>query len=149
MRETILQNFKNTLYKNKHKLSDVKDKIEKVAFDIVKFTGDDSTKLWQIQSCDDGEYIVALYDVESEVKKTASSNPWSVKVSNISGTINIFYKNAFVSQIKASELGIPSEEIEMTTHYLPKSLNENKRLASLVLKQAQSQDIFTKFPELQ
>ena len=56
-----------------YKLADVKDQIEVVGFDIVRFRDNDrGAELWQVQSADDGDYIVALYEDEPEIEKTAS-----------------------------------------------------------------------------
>ena len=50
--------------KTAYRLEDVKDKVRKVAFDVVRFVDNDATidGLWQIQKHDDGEYIVAMYE---------------------------------------------------------------------------------------
>src|SRR5277367_4480978 len=81
----------NQITKKAYRLADVKGQLETVAFDVVRFKdGDKGADLWQIQSADDGDYIVALYDDE-EVEKAASSNPWSVLVAG--GTnLQISYK---------------------------------------------------------
>ena len=74
------------LTKKAYRLSDVKDQLETIAFDVVRFKdGDHGAELWQVQSSDDGDYIVALYDEEeaAPVEKTASKAPpsaWSVLV---------------------------------------------------------------------
>lgn len=150
MQKTLFQQYRDTLYKKQYKLSEVKDKIEKVAFDVVKFKDDDdASKLWQIHSSDDGDYIVALYDVEQVSKiAQASENPWTVKVSNLSGTISVFYKDTFITQLKATDLGIPKEELSLIKSYLPKKLQQNKKLVSLILQSSQT-DVLSKFPELQ
>jgi hypothetical protein len=64
----------NKIVKRAYRLSDVKDQLETVAFDIVRFKdADKGAELWQVQSADDGDYIVALYDdtSEAELEKTA------------------------------------------------------------------------------
>ena len=67
------ESLDGALNAKKYKLSDVKDRIEKVSFDIVRFKdGDKGADLWQIQSADDGDYIVSLYEEEKENVKTAS-----------------------------------------------------------------------------
>jgi hypothetical protein len=53
--------LENKIYKKAYRLADVKDQLETVAFDIVRFKDNDKgAELWQVQSADDGDYIVAL-----------------------------------------------------------------------------------------
>jgi hypothetical protein len=96
----------NQITKKAYRLSDVKDQLETVAFDVVRFKdGDKGADLWQIQSADDGDYIVALYD--DEVEKTASTNPWGVYVSKNGHDVQISYKGDPLVRFAASKLGIP------------------------------------------
>ena len=60
--------------KRKYALEDVKDKIVKVAFDIVRFKDSDLNQLWQIHHTDDGDYITALYDEEENSLKKAEES---------------------------------------------------------------------------
>lgn len=140
--------------KKTYKLSEVKDKIEKVAFDVVRFKDGDLDKLWQIQSADDGEYIVALYDtsVEEPTKKAASlQNKWEVLISEAAGELNIFYGNDPVIRFGYKELGIPREELFKVKRYLPGKLASNKDLVKLLFKDMTveaKKNILTKYPEL-
>ena len=61
--------LENTIYKKAYRLEDVKDRIERVAFDVVRFKDDDNgANLWQVQSSDDGDYIVSIYEPDPEEK---------------------------------------------------------------------------------
>ncbi len=139
------------VYKKAYRLSDVKDRIEKVAFDVVRFSdGDETSKLWQVQSADDGDYIVALYDDAEEAQKTASSN-WEVALNKSSTVIDVYYKGDPIVRVAASTLGIPSDELAFVSKYLPKKLAENKKLATALLSEAGEsvkQELFKKYPEL-
>lgn len=136
--------------KRKFKLADVQHKIKKVAFDIVRFKDDDnSANLWQIQSADDGDYIVALYDEEQV--KTASHKVWAVDIDNLSGNLDIFYKNDHLISIACNKLGIPSSELDEVKSYLPSKLASNKKLVSCLIremKDSAQKEVAKKYPEL-
>lgn len=144
-------NLEQKVYKKAYKLSDVKNRIERVAFDVVRFNdGDEASKLWQVQSADDGEYIVALYDEQEESVKTASSD-WEVELNKTSSVIDVYYKGDPIVRVASSKLGIPAAELPLVTKYLPAKLAENKKLASALLNEAGEevkQEIFKKYPEL-
>jgi len=156
----VVQNFDNKdlmkldsiINKKSFYLKDVKDKIEKVAFDIVKFTDDDFDKLWQIQSSEDGDYIVALYNDEEEKKISNASlrNEWDVMISN-ANEINIIYKGEVLTKLAAKELGFNEKDLRLVKDYLPKKLSSNKNLVSKLLKDMSEpvrRSIQNRFPEL-
>jgi len=142
-------NLENKIYKKAYKLSEVKDQLVSVAFDIVKFKDNDSsTNLWQIQSADDGDYIVSLYDQEEEFK---TANLWEVDIVKNAKEIQFYYKGDPIVRIASSKLGIPENEIDSVKNYLPVKLNENKKLASALLKELNpsvKEMILKKYPEL-
>jgi hypothetical protein len=136
--------------KKAYRLSDVKDQLETVAFDIVRFKdGDNGADLWQVQNADDGDYIVALYD--DEVEKTASSNPWSVFVTKNGKDLQISYKGDPLVRLASSKLGIPSAELHKAEEYLPEKLATNKRLVKALLSElseAARLELSKRYPEL-
>lgn len=144
-------NLEQKVYKKAHKLSDVKNRIERVAFDVVRFSdGDDSSKLWQVQSADDGEYIVALYDEQDEPLKTVASD-WEIALNKTSAIIDVYYKGDPIVRVAASKLGIPVNELSFVAKYLPAKLAENKKLATALISEASNevrQEIYNKYPEL-
>lgn len=144
--------LEDKLLKRSYRLSEVKDQLETVAFDIVRFRDDDNgAKLWQIQQADDGDYIVALYEDEPEAVKTASTKLWEVVLSKTSNTLNFFYKGAPITKMSASQLGLPANELEMAKHYLPSRLADNKNLVKALLDQlnpSTKQEVLSKYPEL-
>jgi hypothetical protein len=139
------------LTKKAYRLSDVKDQLETVAFDIVRFKdGDKGAELWQVQSADDGDYIVALYD-EDEVEKTASANPWGVFVSKNGNEVQISYKGDPLVRLASSKLGIPSSELHKAEQYLPEKLATNKKLVKALLSElseAARHEVSKRYPEL-
>lgn len=144
------------VYKRKYLVSEVADRIEKVAFDIVKFKeSDDRANLWQVVTGEDGnQYIISRYDNADDVEKTATAsvkNPWSVHKSSLSNKLDISYKNEYIASITASHLGIKEGELNKVASYLPNSLNENKKLVSALLNDlgmSAKKDLVSKYPEL-
>ena len=137
--------------KKAYRLSDVKDQLETVAFDIVRFKdGDKGAELWQVQSADDGDYIVALYEDE-EVEKTASHNPWTVLVTKSGTDLQISYKGDPLVRFAASKLGIPANELQRAEQYLPEKLATNKKLVKALLSDlndAARLEVAKRYPEL-
>jgi hypothetical protein len=126
--------YRDVLHRRAYKVSEVEDKIEKIAADIVKFKDDDNeAHLWEIQSSDDGDYIVALYDTQ-EIEKKADYNPWKVVVDEKSKIIDVYYENDFVKRFASNELPIPESEFGFAKKYFAKSLATNKTLSSALIK---------------
>jgi len=140
--------LENKLYKRAYRLEDVKDRLETVAFDVVRFKdGDSGADLWQVQSSDDGEYIVSLYQPEEE--KTAAV--WDVAISKTAGDLQISYKGDPIVRVASSKLGIPSSEVSKVKDYLPTKLAENKKLVKALLNElspASKAAVLNKYPEL-
>lgn len=138
----------HSMSKKTLKLADVQGKIEKIGFDIVRFHDAADDELWQIQSGDDGDYIVALYDNDEKVV-TASAKPWSVLVKN--ADLHIFYKQDHICKVAASQLGFQEQDLTLAKRYLPEKLAANKVLVKALLKsvdQDTSKAILSKYPEL-
>lgn len=148
------EGLQGNLYQEKYfRLNDVKDKIEKVAFDVVRFIDSDNIDgLWQIRQSDEGEYIVAMYDDQvSDSPVTKSSYHWSAMRDKTGSNVHVFYKGTPVSRIVLADLGLSKEESISMCRYLPAKLAENKNLAASLLKELpenERQELFTKYPEL-
>lgn len=136
--------------KKAYRLSDVKDKIERVAFDIVRFKEQDNgADLWQIQSSDDGDYIVSLYEESEENVKTASMKAWEVV--DAGNNLQFFYKGDPIAKVSSASLGFSPYDNAVMARHLSKKLPENKRLVKLLLGQVEEtsrQSILKKYPEL-
>lgn len=147
------EGLQGNLYQEKYfRLKDVEDRIEKVAFDVVRFIDNDNIDgLWQIRQSNEGEYIVAMYDETQPSKVTKSSSNWSTIRDKSGNNVHIFYKGTPVSRIVLADLGLSSEESISMCRYLPAKLAENKNLAVGLLKELpenERQELFTKYPEL-
>lgn len=145
--------LEDKLLKKAYKLTEVKDQLESVAFDIVRFKDHDKgADLWQIQSSDDGEFIVTKYeDQDVETKKTASSNPWEVILSKSAKTLNFFYNGDPIVKVAYKMLGIVESELDSVERYLPKKLATNKKLVNALLSelpQSAKNEVLNKYPEL-
>ena len=141
---------KKEITKKAYKLSDVKDQIETYAFDVVRFKdGDKAADLWEVQSTDDGDYIVALYD-EDDPSKTASNN-WGVFLTKTASMLQVAYKGDPLVLVAINKLGIPREEVGEVLHYLPEKLASNKKLVRALLGELSDeikQEVYKKYPEL-
>lgn len=126
--------------KRAFRLSDVKEKIRKVAFDVVRFVDSDKIDdLWQIHRDGDDEYIIAMY-TENEVEKCASLSPWKA-VPDSSGThIHLLYKNMPIKKIALAPLGIPLEDVWLVSHSIPQRLATDQSFLDSLLKELTSHE---------
>lgn len=116
--------------KQAYRLVDVKHRIRKVAFDVVRFVDSDKIDdLWQIHRDGDDEYIVAMYDDadnKKESAKTASSTVWNA-VQDVAGNyVNVFYHGNPVKKICLAELGISPEDAYLVCQSLKDKLANDK-----------------------
>lgn len=136
-----------------YRLSDVKHRLEKVAFDVVRFKDGDPEELWQIQSADDGEFVVARYDTEDvkEAQKATTAADWNVLVNKISSDINIFYKGRPITKIAASQLGIDLCDMETVQRFLPAKLASDKAFTKAFINSLDAttkSELLKLYPEL-
>lgn len=117
------------LKKRAYRLDDVKHRIRKVAFDVVRFVDDNDgiDGLWQIHRDGDDEYIVAMYDeVKKEASKNVTSNIWNALQDSSGNYVNVFYHGNPVKKISLAELGIPPEEAYLVCQSLKDKLANDK-----------------------
>lgn len=135
--------------KKAYKYNDVKDHLIKVAFDVVKFKDADNIDgLWQIQSADDGEVIVALYE---ETPKLETRSSWSAIPDKTASYVHIFYKNEPITKLAMASLGIQEKDTVSFIETLPKILAENSSIRTQMLRELNSEDksnLIKKYPEL-
>jgi hypothetical protein len=135
-----------------YKLADVRDRIEKVAFDVVRFTDKDSIDgLWRIDKQGDDEVIVAMYE-DQPIEITASvKNPWSVISDKASENVNVFYKGEAVKKIALASVGIAKDDAKQFARNLPKMLVSNSALVRKMVNDLPKEDkslLLSKYPEL-
>jgi hypothetical protein len=136
--------------KASYRLSDVANRIEKVAFDVVRFRDDaDTEQLWQIKQTEEGPVIIALYD-ESGSLKAESKLDWEAIAEKKTASVHLFYKSEPVIKITAAEANVPADEVDLLARWLPNSLASDTELQVLVLKKMarDNRDLFVgKYPE--
>lgn len=137
----------SNLSKETYKYSEVKDKLTKVAFDIVRFTEGPADEFWEIQSADDGDYIVARYNIDEEepVKKAASvKNPWEAVVKQGSNEVELFYKGASFTKFAHADAGT-------IKNFLPNKLSNDQHFVEALfgaLSPERQQEVKKLYPEL-
>lgn len=147
----VLETSVNKAEHKMYRLADVQNKIERVAFDIVRFRDDSPEKLWQIQSADDGDYIVALYEEEAAKKVASRGSDWSVVLGSMATDLHVFYKGSSVARLNPADLGIPASELNLVRRYLPAELAKNNVLVKGLLNRCDAtvrEELVSRFPEL-
>jgi hypothetical protein len=127
------------------KLSDVKHKLEKVAFDVFRMKDGKPDELWEIQNSDDGDYIVARYNAEEAgVDVKTSSTTWETLTTNGSD-INVFYKGQPITKLASVD------NVDTVKRFLPTKLATDKGFVSALLSTLDEQtrsSIYKQYPEL-
>lgn len=130
------------------KLSDVKHRLKKVAFDIVKFTDDDNdANLWQVQKADDGEYIVALYEGDGILKESE----WKVELNKFGTCVYFYYKNYPIATLPSDKISNDVKFLKEAVASLPIKLSKNTNLVKSLLKElpeSTKKIVLSKYPEL-
>lgn len=137
--------------KKAYRLSDVKDRIEKVAYDIVRFRDNkDTDQLWRIEERSDGPVIIALYnDDGSLISESKSETDWDAIPDK--KAMNIYYKGEPIVSLSSKELGIPETEFDLVKRWLPNKLSSDKDLQKSLFSKLSSRNInliVNRFPEL-
>lgn len=148
-------NFANTLRRSKTiYLKDVKDRVEKVAFDVVRFKDSDGLdSLWQIEETEEGPVLVAMYgDHEEQLESHGQHKQanWAT-LPDKAANVNVFYKGEPITKIAVSQLGIPKEDVDMVCRWLPEKLANDKEFTKSLLEtlpQGERASLVEKYPEL-
>lgn len=132
--------------------SDVQHKLQKVAFDVVRFIdGSDIEGLWRIQKDEQGEYIVATYDADQKLEKSATKiNSWSTSVDR-QDEVHVFYKNTEVKKIASRELNLPQTAARTIAKTLETKLASDPSFVGKFISSLDSitrKNLLTSYPEL-
>lgn len=131
-----------------YKLSDVQDRIQKVAFDVVRFRdNDDTEQLWRIEESVDGPVIVAMYSSDEPKIAEASVREWSAIVDS-NNTAHILYKGEALKKITASA---EINDVYLLCSWLPAKLASDKEFRNSFINDISpdSRDLLlSKYPEL-
>lgn len=135
-----------------YKLADVQDKIQKVAFDIVRFRdNEDTEQLWRIEDSADGPVIVAMYEnsqEEGKVAEASAKSEWAA-VADSSTHVNVLYKGEAIKTIAASTMGL--DDVHLLCRWLPKKLASDSGFRSALVKDIPKESrelLLSKYPEL-
>ena len=136
------------------KYAEVKDRLVRVAYDVVKFqdASEDIDGLWQIQSTDDGEVIVAMYEPpEGGGEAIKSESSWAVLPDKAASSMNVFYKGEPVHKIASTQVGVPEAELSDFCTSVANKLSENEDFRRSLLEDIPANErvaLFSKYPEL-
>jgi hypothetical protein len=142
----------NTLTSEKsYKLADVQNRIEKVAYDLVRFRdNEDTEQLWKIEERPDGPVIVALYGNDGSLMvESVKETDWEAIPDKTA--MNIFYKGEPIVALSSDELGIPIEDFSLVKRWLPKKLSSDESLQKVLFNKmsiACRRLVANRFPEL-
>jgi len=80
----------------------------RVAFDLFRLKGDEAEDLWQVQSADDGDFLVRTYSLPDDEIEVESD--WSVMADKKCAHFTITYKNVPIKRIDAADHGAETPE---------------------------------------
>ncbi len=101
-----------------YRLKDVEHRIEKVAYDLVRFReNEDTDQLWKIEDGGDGPVIVALYGEDGSLPKVESKRDWDVIPDKTA--MHFYYKGEPLVSLSSAQLGIPESEFNIAGRWLP------------------------------
>lgn len=141
------------LPKRAFRLTDVQHRLERVAYDLVRFRdNEDTDQLWRIQDGNDGPVIVALYGDDGSLKAESDTEPksdWEAVPDKTA--MHFYYKGEPIISLGSDQLGIPEDEFNLARRWLPKKVAQNEELQRLLLGNASRpvrKLIAQRFPEL-
>lgn len=108
------------------------DRIVKVALDMVRFKDGGPEELWQIQSNDDGEFLVRTFDVSEE--EVIKSSNWKVLLDKKEENITIAYQNVPIKRIACADYSINNikEALLLRDTIYDRLNNDNKFVKHLI-----------------
>lgn len=138
--------------KKTYRFNDVKDRLEKVAFDVVRFKDSDNIDgLWQIQATDDGEVIVAMYE-DMPSKSAEKKSNWQALSDKVGSVVNIFYNGYPILKVSTASLGVKTlADVELLSEAIVDGLSESVALRSSLLGQLSTEErkeLLNKYPEI-
>lgn len=156
MKDKFTVNFDNLsqtlLPQTSYRLVDVQHRIEKVAYDLVRFRdNEDTDQLWKIQDGIDGPVIVALYGEDGglAVESTKEKSNWDALPDK--SAMHIYYKGEPLVSLSSKDMGIPETEFNVARRWLPKKLASDESLQKEVFSKLGARScelICQRFPEL-
>lgn len=115
---------------NKVPLKGNEHRLIRVAFDLFRFKDGNPEELWQVQSSDDGEFLVRTYALpEEEEKKIAAS--WSVELDKKEENLTIAYQNIPILRLAAKNYGLEdSNDVRLFQRTIYTKINTDNEFAN-------------------
>lgn len=113
---------------NKIPLAGNEHRIMRVAFDLFRFKDGNPEELWQVQSSDDGEFLVRTYALpEEEEEVKTSSDKWSVEIDKKEENLTVAYRNIPLIRLAKKDFAINNpEEMRLLQRLVFTKLSNNK-----------------------
>lgn len=119
LKQSVVPDGRVPLKGNEHRLV-------RVAFDLYRFKEGNVEELWQVQSSDDGEFLVRTYDLSDEEEKKAEYK-WMVELDKKGENLTIAYRNIPLSKIAVQKYGIKTaEEVQTFQRAIYSKLNTDE-----------------------
>ena len=138
--------------KRAYRLADVENRIERVAYDLVRFRDNaDTDQLWKIEESVDGPVIVAIYGDDGGLKTSESDIKRDWEAIPDKKAMHVFYKGEPLASFSSEELGIPVAEFGVLRRWLPRKLEASQDMQKALLSKVVSSGrelIAQRFPEL-
>ena len=110
--------------------------IKKVAFDMYKVFGDQYNDLWQIESSDDGAYLVRASDPRYQTKE---GGDWSASSNYDGDNVTLSYKNIPICSFSSDDYGFSGEDVfAFKSALLDMASGDNEFVKSLIDSQVEA-----------
>lgn len=115
--------------KDRMPLKGNENKIVRVAFDLFRIKDNDPEELWQVQSSEDGEFLVRTFSVPDEDGLTTTSS-WSVNSDKKEENITVAYQNMPIVRVATKDYNAnDSESVIILKRTLLDNLKNNYTFA--------------------
>jgi len=120
----------------------------KVAFDVFQMDNGQVPTYWILEKCDDGEYLVATYEDEKEIKSESS---WSALSDKENKHITLSYKNIPIRRFAVAEFNVEPKETHILKEAMVEKLDKDSDFVNKLLNtlpEEKKASIMSLFPEL-
>lgn len=110
-------------------------RLVRVAFDLFRFKDGNPEELWQVQSSDDGEFLVRTYALpdEQEEKKVAAS--WTVELDKKEENLTVAYRHIPLMRLAAKNYGLTSsEDVRLLQRVIYNKINTDDEFVNKLIK---------------
>lgn len=141
------------LPKRAFRLADVEHRLERVAYDLVRFRdNEDTDQLWKVQESPDGPVIVALYGEDgSLITESNDKKKGDWEAIPDKKALHIYYKGEPLVSLGSTDIGVPAEEFSLVRRWLPAKLAADESLQTELFGKVSApvrKLIAQRFPEL-